>query len=330
MYRKLLILISIIILCETALLPRTKNFIPVKKTQPNAELMGWQLDKTNTGIARAGLTEKQLKPLDFSSGPDKGKGVTNYQGVNGNIYINANQTIENKIISPSYQLHITAGNVTLRNCIIRPTNVGRGLPLIVGENATVENCNIDATQLGIVGIAISMTGTIRGCNIWGSSTGISINNSSSKLSICEGNYIHDLEGHEGAHMDGITTRMSSGKGVTIRNNRVDVTWKTPSMVTGAMFIQSQAGPIDNLTIENNLFEGHGYNLSMGISSYKFGSNVSIINNRFNPAKGGWGAVAIQNGIKIAVDRENHYYDKTKKTNSVKEAYKGNLISVKNK
>lgn len=279
---------------------------PIKDTA----LKGWELNLTNTGIAKAGLQESDLTVLDLSSGEDAGKGVTNYSGVPGNIYIYANQTIENKIISPSYQLHLTAGNITLKNCIIRPSAIGTGLPAIVADgNARLENCDIDGTILGNTGIAIAINGTIIGCNIWGFSTGISINNPvGTTQSVCEGNYIHDLEGFTGAHMDGITIRVSVGNGVVVRNNRSSVSWTTPALVTGALFLQSQEGVLDTVLIEGNLLEGHGYTLSMGISSFTFGTHVRVVNNRFNPYPDGWGAVAIQEGISLAEWSSNYLYD----------------------
>jgi hypothetical protein len=263
---------------------------------PLTNLKGWELDETNSGLRGnyTGLTT--INPSEYGR-IDEG----------GQLLVNANAVIENKIIP--YQCTLSAGNITIRNCLIQPTTVGNGVPFVTATMATIEDSEIDGSLMSdaVMGMSIAFagSGTILRCNIHDASSGISINNSDASPSIAEGNYIHDLRYVSPAHMDGITTRVSAGGGTVIRNNRSVV---DSTVSTGALFVQSTYGVIDNLLIEGNLLEGYSYNLSMGISTYSYGGNVGVVDNRFNPYPGGFGARSIQSGIVITEWSENYIYD----------------------
>ncbi len=317
MARKFLIIIFIIIMGEAALLPRIKINLKQKKIVSDistsaSTLMGWELNRKNTGLKGS---YKGLKELDLKGG-DSGLGR-----MNGNtLFVNTGKTIKNRIIT--CPLNLEAGGIKIMNCLIQPTEVGRGMPLIISEDSTIEDSEIDGSRIPraiiVMSIAFAGSGKIIRCDVHHAATGISINNSSQTVSVAEGNYIHDLIYVKPAHVDGITTRISSGAGTIIRNNRIVVDTK---ICTGSLFIQTTFGRIDNLLIEGNLLEGHGYNLAMDKSRFDYGKNIKIRNNRFKPYKGGLGAVSIQAGISIADGSENYFYEPSSKN------CKGKAISI---
>ena len=260
---------------------------------------GWQLDETNTGLR--GDTAN-LTALDTAGSDSNLARLEEW----GTITVLANVTIENKIITK--EMDTGADGITLRHCLIKPDTVGAGMPLVHGLNFTMEDCEIDGSLLeDSAHTAVSTTGIIRRCNIHGMSTGIYLVNMGAATTVCENNYVHDLRytALHDPHMDGITIRQSTGTGgVVIADNRAICANQLHS--TGAFFSQPSAGSIDNIRIEGNLFEGYGYSLSVNNqSTFKYGKNITVKNNRVNAYPGGAG-FNIQ--VPVAEFSENYTYD----------------------
>ena len=268
---------------------------------PETELKGWELDETNTGLKQdySGLTDFDAAGADASSG---------YLPEWGTLTLYAGATVTDRIISN--ELNLEAGGITLRRCLIRPVSVGMGMPLIVAGNAVLQDCEIDGSLIPdaniVYSIAFSGTGIIERCDIHDAATGIFINNNSRKISVAQGNYIHDLRWISPAHMDGMTIRGSSGAGLIMRNNRSICGSSEGS--TGALFIQPYSSYIDNVLIKGNLLEGYGYTLSLEDRGYGYGENMRAINNRFNPYPGSWGPVAVDGGPGWYEWTDNYRYD----------------------
>ncbi len=273
------------------------------------DLKGWELNETNTGLKGdySKLTEfnASLGKLASSGGP---------------LYLPAGIKISDKILR--YQLFLDAGGIIIERCLIRPVGVGKGMPLITAGNAIIRDSEIDGSLIPderiVYSIAYSGHGNIERCNIHHAATGIFINNKGSKISVAQGNYIHNLRWVSPAHMDGITVRRSDGKGLIIRNNRSICDSVKGS--TGALFIQPYQGFIDNVVIEGNLLEGYGYNLYLEYRGHRYGSNIRVINNRFNAYPRSAGPVAIDGGPGWQEWSENYFYNKDA------EDGKGNSIS----
>jgi hypothetical protein len=77
----------------------------------------------------------------------------------------------------------------------------------------------------------------------------------------------------------------------VRNNRFDC---NSGNDTGALFIQTYSGNIDNVVIEGNLLEGATYQLVLGAGYGHNYSNMSAINNRMSGT--GYGAGNIDNVV----------------------------------
>ncbi|MBN2403120.1 MAG: hypothetical protein JXN64_12060 [Spirochaetes bacterium] len=262
------------------------------------DLKGWELNETNTGLKGdySKLTEfnVSLGKLASSGGP---------------LYLPAGIKISDKILR--YQLFLDAGGITIERCLIRPVGVGKGMPLVTAGNAIIRDSEIDGSLIPderiVYSIAYSGHGIIERCNIHHAATGIFINNTGSKISVAQGNFIHNLRWISPAHMDGITVRRSDGKGLIIRNNRSICDSVRGS--TGALFIQPYQGFIDNVLIEGNLLEGYGYNLYLEYRGHRYGSNIRVINNRFNAYSGSARTVGVDGGPGWHEWSENYIYKK---------------------
>ncbi len=92
--------------------------------------------------------------------------------------------------------------------------------------------------------------------------------------------------------------------VIIRNNRFDC---NSGSDTGAVFIQTFSGRIDNVTLEGNLLEGRGYNLGLEQTNHPY-ANLQALNNRFSPT--GWGPAYVTGGPGWRTWQNNYRYDPT--------------------
>jgi hypothetical protein len=300
---KILLLHKIIFISVIAALVTCGQDVRVQRNPdtlyPETDLKGWELDESNTGLrgdysALTDLTD--VGAIGYLGGPD------------GPFYVTMPVVLANKTIP--YEMVIEARGVMINGCLIRPEYVGMGMPLVSAGSAEIRDSEIDGGLIPdeniVYSIACSGTGIIERCNIHHAASGISINNTTSRVSVAQGNYIHDLRWISPAHMDGITTRGSDGAGVIIRNNRSIC--GSASGSTGALFTQPYNGFIDRVCIKGNLLEGYGYNLYIDNHGAGYGSALFIVNNRMNPS--GWGAFALDpaGSVRIAEFRENYIYD----------------------
>lgn len=288
----------------------------VPPSTPGSGPRGWQLTTANTGIAKWGLTSGDLPLYTGTGTPASGT------------------TIYRKRVSTG--LLLNAGNITVDQCLIQPT-VGWGAAIIrtmdtdtftiTPSKVTIRDCEIDGSLLpdldkaqtsGFHGIA-EMTG----CYIHDIASGVAVINSgkvgdtaATQLDcLIEGNYVRGLFGYgdpatTGNHCDGMTVREfintnKADRQLTFRNNRSNCDAYTNA--TGAMFVQSSSGWINNVTIEGNLFEGGGWLLGLE-GGHGFGySNAQAINNRFATGLGA-GADYVNDPPGWAVQSENYIYN----------------------
>lgn len=245
------------------------------------EYKGWEieLNGSNTGLNGDYSNLTNITPSDV--------GYLNA----GVLYVTAsNITISDKQIEYPVIMQNSMG-VIFDKCRIQPTSCGVGSPIVqaVNTNTTFRDCELDFNNIPLnqvymsIGVVI-VNGIIERCNVYGSSTGISIHNTSNTMaSIAEGNFVHDLRYQSPAHIDGVTIRKCWGMGSIIRNNRIIT--DSISGTTGACFIQPLEGYINNVLIQGNLFEGYGYNLWVENSGSHYGANMVSIDNRFNAYQG---------------------------------------------
>ena len=118
--------------------------------------------------------------------------------------------------------------------------------------------------------------------------------------LVEGNYVTDLRAWgdgstTGNHSDAFTVRdfdadSAPDRSLVIRNNRFD---SDSGNDTGALFIQTYSGDIDNVFIEGNLLEGGGYQLGLEVNGDSTYGNLSATDNRFSGT--GYGPTYVTGG-----------------------------------
>lgn len=261
-------------------------------TPPAGTVYGWQLTKHNTGVAKFGINGNRLPLYTGLAKPAAGT------------------VIRGKKITTA--LDLSNGNITLERCLIQPT--GSGAFVLEGFDVngmvpaptpiTIRDCTIEASAMSEYGAAwstgIRVLGTITGNYISGFGSGIAIMGLGNQLDcLIEGNYVANLKSWgdgatDGNHCDAFTIRDFSNvtvpaRQITVQNNRFDC---TTANATGACFLQTYSGRIDNALIQGNLLEGGGYNFGLNQLNHPY-SNIRSINNRFNPT--GFGTHYTQGG-----------------------------------
>jgi len=295
-----------------------------KNTTPydTLDLMGWELNETNTGLAGAGIDRNTL-PLYEPPASQVQYGIW---------YVPAGTVIGEKRIELG-GIVLSAGNIIFERCWFHPLSIGKGMPLIHNEQKSpalqnvVRDCDIDGSALDITvypGLGTSaaiMTENIviERCHIQHFGSGIAIGGNSAVT--LEGTYIHDLidteyNPGEWSHSDGFTVRSYSGAEATIRNNRINA---YNNHCTGAFFLQATWADsyFDHILLEGNLLEGNGYNAIIEKSNGNYGTDIRAVNNRFTV--NGFGTGYIGQGPGWAQWQNNFRNDPSLKDN------KGNVI-----
>lgn len=264
-------------------------------------LMGWQLDSSNTGLARHGITGKNLPVYQGSSSPPAGTKIY------GKRILTA--------------LDLSAGDIVVEKCLIEPVSalsMSFLITTIGGEQdkapailPILRDCTISGDMMptgpdpnrpedgdgyypamacGVYGLC-----NIYNCQIFNVGSGIATIGGN-RQSDCEviGNYVHSLRSWGpgatyGNHCDGYTVRTfrvdeNPTRSLTVSKNRFDA---TTANETGAFFIQPINGHIGNVMIEDNYLEGNNWNLYAENHSGNSYSNIRVIDNRFRNDSSKW-------------------------------------------
>jgi hypothetical protein len=214
-------------------------------------------------------------PNAATAGVPPGTTLTAYTGP---LTITTNGTvIEGKIIDGA-TLRVLGDNVTIKNCVIK--NYGTwGIDAEGAANITVQNCDFIASSSKETNAAILGSGTFIGNDISNSSNGIVLQGGAS---VVRDNYIHDLRSIDGdAHIDGISVQGGQNN-VLIEHNTIE-SWDTSCII-----IKNDFGPINNITVRNNLMYADADRGDPAATVYVYGpnvTNVSIVDNYVE--KGYW-------------------------------------------
>jgi len=211
-------------------------------------------------------------------------------------------------------LDLSAGGITIDRSCIQPTTAWRGLPIlstmnnntlqIAAQKVVIRNSEIDGskltTELAAWSTGFMGVGDLQSNYFHHLGSGIAVMHSGETENMTiERNYVTDLvawgnPATTGNHTDAFTVRdftaeVRPDRALIIRNNRFDA---HSGNDTGALFIQSYSGRIDNVRVEGNLLEGLGYQLGVNQLNHPY-SNIRAINNRFSGT--GFGATYAQRG-----------------------------------
>lgn len=253
---------------------------------------GWAYTRpeaqARTGIERLGLT------------------ISDMTLYTGSEFIPAGTTLNRMLFTSPVNLR--AGGITITESLFRPTSAG-GWNVIMSTNwdtwtappnkNIIQDCEItgealsvqnQAQLLGVDGLA-----DVIGCDIHhvGSGIGIRASSPTTYPTYITSNVVRSLTSYgdpagSGNHCDGFTIReyvAGSGRHVYVRKNWFDCETANAS---GAMFLQAQDN-IRQVTFEDNLFDGGGWNFTLGNYGSTTYDDIFVNNNRFNPT--GWGAAA---------------------------------------
>lgn len=257
--------------------------------EPAAALKGWQLTPTNTGLAPHGLSCDSLAAYAGSSKPAAGTVITEKRISSSMDLSNGNITIERSCIRP------TGGGA---NALLTTTDFNQCCSPTTGV-VTIRDSEINGSlltaQTAAFQCAFGGVGILERNYIHGMGSGICFFNTGNTLDArAEGNYVHQLRAWgnasgTGSHNEAFTirdfpTNSNPNRRLAVRNNRLD---SSSGNDTGAFFIQTYAGDIDQVLVEGNLLEGGGYQLILeaGFGNI-YGTNLAAINNRFSGT--GWG------------------------------------------
>ncbi len=256
---------------------------------------GWSVNENNVGLAQFGI---EGESLPVYTGP--------YEIPAGSVITGMRFT------SP---VSLYQGNITIEKSIFQPTSAGRGLPIVTTTNyngnyesakgkVVIRDSEFDGSKLNTetAGWATAFIGVadLQRNYVHGFGSGFALMNTGRQFdSLIEGNYITRLiafgnPATTGNHNNAFTIRdfsdaQRSDRRAIVRGNRFVA---DSNNTTSAFFIQANTGRIDNVSVENNLLEGRGYNI--GLESNNGGySNVNVSNNRFNPT--GFGAAYVNGG-----------------------------------
>ena len=259
----------------------------------NNTLHGWQLTRHNTGINKFGINGERL-PV--------------YSGLLKPL---AGTVIRDKKITTG--LDLSNGNITVERCYIQPTQFSGAFVVTAYDvntdtpaamPVTIRDCTLDGSLLNdhdaAMSCGIRALGIVTGNYVTGFGSGIAVISLGDQLDgYISGNYVTGLRAWgdpatDGNHSDGFTVRDFScavvpTRQLIVENNRFDC---ASGNDTGACFLQTYSGPIDNVIIRGNLLEGEGYTLGLNELNYPY-SNISVINNRFYST--GYGASYVQGG-----------------------------------
>lgn len=275
--------------------------------QAATALKGWQVTTANTGLAAHGMSCSQNLPE--YTGPVRVPAGTVISGMRVTkplILAQGGVIIEKSCLQPTYSDQ-TIIQTWDPNVACPPEE---GCPPPAGLSI-IRDSEFDGSRLTFSDQAYTTAfkgvATLQRNYIHNVGSGIGIIAAGKTLdALVEQNYVIGLVsfGNGVTHSDAFTIRDLDGSqkpdrvGI-VRNNRFNCDGGDES---GALFLQAW-GKINNVTVEGNLLEGGGYQLTLETKDGGTYGNIKAIDNRFSGT--GWGAVNTQ-GHGWDVWQQNYY------------------------
>lgn len=277
------------------------------ETSTSRSTKGWELTADNTGLRSVGL---ECAKLAAYTGPTDVPAGT--------------RIVEQRI---STTVNLSQGDIVIERSCIQPTQADRGMPVVgttnyntmtpVSGKVIIRDSEFDGSRLktqdaamvaAFIGLADLTNNYVHDFG-----SGIALMNTGERLSsTIEHNFVANLVAWgdgatTGNHSDAFTVRdfdaqRNPQRTLDIRNNRFDC---DSGNDTGALFIQTYAGRIDNVNVEGNLLEGGGYQLGLNEANNPY-SNVRSVDNRFEGS--GYGPAYVQGGTGWNAWQDNFLHD----------------------
>jgi hypothetical protein len=148
---------------------------------------------------------------------------------------------------------ITASNVTVRKSLVRGGSCGSARQVETSEkvrNVLLEDVEIDGAKVHAEGAGLGGSGfTCRRCDIHGMARGVQPGD----YAVIEDSYIHDLYGT--SISENADFQSNGGSHYVIRGNQFDMN-RVPTG-GGVLSLYGEYAPINDVLVENNLFNGGG-------------------------------------------------------------------------
>ena len=216
-------------------------------------------------------------------GPDFPVGPTNWDILEDEpdfvqIFDGQTHVFENTRYLQGIRIEGAGTSVTLRNCVV--INPGSFWTIFVDEGASLlmEDCQIgdDTSTPGERGVG-GYNITLRRVMIVGHVDGIKAGDNS----LYEQVWVTRLRDvNDQGHMDGLQDD-GGGGAWTMRYSRIEPDGAPgQEQSNAAVFIKTDLGPIDDVVLENNIFDGGTYTVSSVTGSHGPPTNVVIRNNGF--------------------------------------------------
>ncbi len=173
-------------------------------------------------------------------------------------------------------LTIDADNVTIKRSRIRCGSYW--VVRMYGTGGLIEDTEIDAQGFVDANCLLGDNYIARRINCHNTGDGIRLGDN---ITI-EDSIIHGLVAESGSHSDGM--QATGAVNVVIRHNYIE----NPYTQTSCIILGNEFGPLNNILVENNLFNGGGYSVYGGGSDSNV-SNIRFINNRFMRSPAGFHA-----------------------------------------
>lgn len=275
---------------------------------PATTLDGWDLTPANVGLAGVGLVGASLPAY---SGP---------------ATIPSGTTITEQRFT--YPVNVSAGDITIERCFFQPTTI-LGEAICQGTypqgDITIGDCEIDGSLIPAA-VREGAYGFQGGANLYRNyvhDVGIGIAMMSSTNTrdfgeiplniVIENNYVHELFHYSDGHHEAGTVRdfvknAANTRTMVWRGNYLDT---DSPWASAGLFLQPTAEDYHNVWLENNVFAGNGWNLSLSDNSglglaY---SNFHATNNRFREGLIEWyGPTALEGGPGWTTWENNRMYD----------------------
>ncbi|MBB4395690.1 Ig-like domain-containing protein [Bradyrhizobium sp. ERR14] len=217
-------------------------------------------DATNTGVS-AGVT---LTPYYGDLVINTAGAVISGLDIHGSVFINA-------------------PNVTLENCKVT-TDAFYAVRVATGvTGAVIQHNEINGVGSGNDGdYGIMGQGTFIANNIYNVENGIGVDGGNTLI---KDNYIHDMIASGSPHYDGISID-GNNSNITISHNTVI----NDHTQTAAIMIDNYFGPVSDVTVDNNLLYGGGYNIYSS-AQFNGGSVTGVVVTNNHMGGGYWGPTA---------------------------------------
>jgi hypothetical protein len=208
------------------------------------------------------------QPSEANTGPTTAEG--SLRRISGTTITQDGTVLEGVYIEGG--VTVNADNVTIRNFKIETSGS-------YGVQANGSNLLLEDGEITGMNSAAVYGGNFTARRLFVHNSGNDAFKAQSNV-VIEDSYIRELGYAPESHADGV--QMVSGSNVTIRGNNFVMHDQPGYSNSQVVIVQTNNGPVNNVTVENNWINGGGYSVQFRDKNTGYGAptNITIRNNRF--------------------------------------------------